>query len=166
MNSIVKYREVTLFGKRNYELRTDKIVVTGAGMGSYDFEQTLPLRKMSSDYIRLRIRPSLAWISLTISIVTGLLSVVLVREFAIRSAAVPGVLGIFSCSALVVAIATMKRVEYARFCSDGYGSIVLSVARSGPDRKQFENFVQTLVSQIESAKKAGRGKATVVTRWD
>jgi hypothetical protein len=158
MSAIAKYREVTLFGKRNYELHSDKIVVVGAGMGSYEFEQTLLLTKISPNYIRLRIRPSIAWISLTISIVTGLLSVVLVREFAIRSAAIPGVLGIFSCSALIVAIATMKRVEYARFCSDGYGSMLLNVARSGPERNQFENFVQKLVSQIEPAKKLARAE--------
>ena len=90
MSSIAKYREVTLLGKRNYELHADKIVVTGANFGSYDFEQTLPLSKISPDYIRLRIRPTVAWISLTISILTGFLSVVLVREFAINSAAVPG----------------------------------------------------------------------------
>jgi hypothetical protein len=153
MNAIAKYREVTLFGKRNYELHSDKIVVVGAGMGSYELEQTILLIKISPNSIRTRIRPSIAWISLTISILTGLLSVVLVREFAIRSAAVPGVLGIFSCSALIVAIATMKRVEYATFCSDdGCGNILLNVGRSGPERNQFENFVQKLVSQIESAK--------------
>lgn len=156
MNTIAKYREVTLFGKRNYELHSDKIVVRGSGMGSYEFEQTLPLSKISPNYIRLRIRPGIAWTSLTVSIVTGLLSVMLVRDFAIRSAAIPGVLGIFSCSALIVAIATIKRVEYARFWSHGYGAILLSVARSGPERNQFENFVQKLVSQIESAKNLAR----------
>jgi hypothetical protein len=57
---------------------------------------------------------------------------------------------------LIVAIATMKKVEYARFCSEGYGMLLLNVARSGPDRNRFDSFVQALVSQIECAKKAAR----------
>lgn len=162
MTAIATYSEVTLFGKRQYELHSDEILIKGAGSWSYDFEQTLPLTKISPDYIRLRIRPNVAWISLTLSLITGLLSVVLVRDFAIRSAAVPGVLGIFSASALIVAIATIKRVEYARFCSDGYGGVVLNVARSGPERNQFDSFVRKLVSQIELAqKRAGRVETRV-----
>ena len=154
MKALNTYSEVTLAGKRKYELYSDKIVTRGIGTWCYEFEQTLALTKISPDYIRLRIRPTVAWISLTIFFLTGLLSVVLVREFAIHSSAVPGVLGIFSGSALIVAIATMKRVEYARFCSEGYGSVLLNLARSGPERNRFDGFVQALVSQIEYAKKS------------
>ena len=84
---------------------------------------------------------------------TSLACIVLIYEFAIQSDAIPGVLGIFSGSALIVALATMRKVEYARFCSEGYGSVLLSVARSGPERTQFDGFVQALVTQIEHAKK-------------
>jgi hypothetical protein len=157
MEAIVTYSEVTLTGKRKYELYPDKIVMRGSGTWSYEFEQTLPLTKISADYVKLRMRPTVSWISLTIFFLTGLLSIVLVREFAIQSSAVPGVLGIFSGSALIVAIATMKKVEYARFCAAGYGSVLLSVARSGPERNRFDNFVQALVSQIEYAKTLNQG---------
>ena len=154
MKAIVTYSEVTLVGKRKYELYSDKIVIRGVGTWSYEFEQTLLLTKISPDYIRLRIRPSVVGISLAIFFLTGLASIVLVSEFAIQSRAVPGVLGILSGSALIVAIATMKRVEYARFCSEGYGSVLLNVARSGPERNRFDSFVQALVTQIEHAKKS------------
>ena len=157
MEAIVTYSEVTLTGKRKYELYPDKIVVRGSGTWSYEFEQTLPLTQISADYVKLRMRPTVSWISLTIFFLTGLLSIVLVREFAIQSSAVPGVLGIFSGSTLIVAIATMKKVEYARFCAAGYGSVLLSVARSGPERNRFDSFVQALVSQIESAKTLNLG---------
>ena len=103
------------------------------------------------------MRPTVSWISLTIFFLAGLLSIVLVREFAIQSRAVPGVLGILSGSALIVAIATMKKVEYARFCAAEYGSVLLSVARSGPERNRFESFVQALVSQIQYAKTLNQG---------
>jgi hypothetical protein len=158
MTSIVTYQETTLFGQRKYELHPDKIVIAGRATGSYDYKQTLVLSKISPDYIRIRIRPNVAWVSLTIALLTGLVSVVLVEEFAIRSAAVPGVLGIFSVSAFVVALATMKRIEYARFCSEGYGSVLLNVARSGPEENQFESFVQKLVSQIQRAKESNRAE--------
>jgi hypothetical protein len=152
MEAIVTYSEVTLTGKRKYELYPDKIVTRGSATWSYEFEHTLPLTQISADYVKLRMRPIVSWISLTIFFLTGLLSIVLVREFAIQSSAIPGVLGIFSGSALIVAIATMKKVEYARFCAAGYGSVLLSVARSGPERNRFDSFVQALVSQIEYAK--------------
>ncbi len=154
MKAIVTYSEVTLAGKRKYELYPDKVVITGVGSWSYEFEQTLVLKKISPDYIRLRIRPTVAWVSLTMFFLTGLASIVLVREFAIQSSAVPGVLGLFSGSALIVAIATMKKVEYARFCSEDYGSVLLNVARSGPERNQFDNFVRALVTQIQFAKES------------
>ena len=151
MEALDTYSEVTLTGRRKYELYPDKIVLRGSGTWSYEFEQTLPLTQISGDYVKLRVRPTVSWISLTICFLAGLLSIVLVREFAIQSSAVPGVLGILSGAALIVAIATMKKVEYARFCSAGYGSVLLSVARSGPERNRFDSFVQALVSQIEYA---------------
>ncbi len=48
----------------------------------------------------------------------------------------------------------MKKVEYARFCSEDYGSVLLNVARSGPERNQFDNFVRALVTQIQFAKES------------
>jgi len=152
MKAIATYSEVTLAGKRKYALYSDKIVIKGAGNWSYEFEQTLVLKKISPDYIRLRIRPTVAWISLSMFFLAGLACIVLIYEFAIQSRAIPGVLGIFSGSALIVALVTMRKVEYARFCSEDYGSVLLSVARSGPKRNQFDSFVQALVTQIEHAK--------------
>lgn len=157
MEAIVTYSEVTLTGKRKYDLYPDKIVMSGSDTWSYDFEQTLPLTKISADYVKLRMRPTVSWISLTLFLLTGLLSIVLVREFSIPSRAIPGVLGIFSGSALIVAIATMKKVEYARFCAAEYGSVLLSVARSGPERNRFDSFVQALVSQIAYANNLNQG---------
>lgn len=153
MKAIATYTEVTLLGKRKYQLFPDNIDIKGAGNLSYEFEQTLVLNKISPNYIRLRIRPTVAWVSLTMCFLTGLACVVLIYEFPIQSSAIPGVLGIFSASALIVAIATMKKVEYARFCSEDYGSVLLNVARSGPEKNQFDSFVQALVTQIEHAKK-------------
>ena len=154
MKVIVTYSEVTLAGKRNYSLYSDKIVIKGVGTGSYEFDQTLLLTKISPEYIRLRIRPTVAWVSLTTFLLTGLASIVLVVEFAIQSTAVPGVLGIFSVAALTVAIATMKKVEYARFCSEDYGSVLLNVARSGPERNRFDSFVQAVVTQTRMRRKS------------
>ena len=156
MEATFIYSEATLTGKRTYELYPDKIVVSGSSTGSYDFHQTLPLIQISSNYVKLRMRPPVSWISLTIFLITGLLSIVLVVEFSIQSSAVPGVLGILSGSALIVAIATMRKVEYAKFCAAGYGSVLLSVARSGPERHRFDSFVQALVCQIEEANKIAR----------
>ena len=86
-------------------------------------------------------------------LLTGFASILLIHEFAIQSTAIPGVLGIFSASSLIVALATSRKVEYASFCADDYGSILFNVARSGPDKNQFDSFVTTLVIQIGHAKK-------------
>jgi hypothetical protein len=103
------------------------------------------------------MRPTVSWISLTISLLAGLSSFVMVSEFAIQSRAVPGVLAILSGSALIVALATVKKVEYARFCGTGYGSVLLNIARSGPERNKFDGYVQAVVTQIEYANKLNQG---------
>ena len=112
--------------------------------------------KLNPAYITLRIRPLITWIALITSIMTGFACLLLVYEFPIRSAAVPGVLGIYSGSALIVAIATFRKVEYARFCSDDYRIVLFSIARSGPDKKHFDSFVQALVEHIVKAKDAAQ----------
>ena len=150
------YSETTLSGKRRYELSQDKILIRGSVSGSYDYERTFELTKLSPEYITLRIRPLVTWIALITCMVAGFASVLLVREFQIRSAAVPGVLGIFSGSALIVAIATFRKVEYARFCSDDYRTVLFSIARSGPDKKHFDSFVRELVDHIVKAKDAAQ----------
>jgi hypothetical protein len=150
MKVISTYREVTLTGKRKYELDSDNVVINGSGSWSYEFEQKLQLKKISPDYAKLRI---------TMFLLTGFASILLIREFAIQSTAIPGVLGIFSVSALIVALATFRKVEYARFCSDDYGSILFNVARSGPDRNQFDSFVKALVIQIGHAKQLDQESA-------
>ena len=60
MKAIATYSEVTLTGKRKYELYSENIVIKGEGTWSYEFEQTLVLQKISPDYVRLRIRPTVA----------------------------------------------------------------------------------------------------------
>ncbi|MDQ2920734.1 MAG: hypothetical protein M3R52_03835 [Acidobacteriota bacterium] len=155
MKPIATYSEATLSGKQKYELYPDKILIKGAVSGSYDFERSFALNKISTDFITLRIRPIVAWIALITSILTGFASFVLVYEIGVSSRALPGVLGIYSGAALIVAIATIKKVEYSRFCSDDYRTVLLSIARSGPDKNQFDSFVQALVNQIREAKETG-----------
>lgn len=153
MQVISTYREVTLTGKRNYELYSDSLVINGSGSWSYEFEQKLQLQKISPDYAKLRVRSAVTWIALTMFLLTGFASILLIFEFTIQSRAIPGVLGIFSVSSLIVALATIRKVEYATFCSDGHGSVLFNVARSGPERNQFDSFVKALVIQIGHAKK-------------
>src|SRR2546421_5529494 len=98
---IARYSETTLTGKRRYELYPDKILIRGAVSGAYDYERSFGLNKINPEYITLRIRPIVTWIALLTSIITAFASVLLVYEFAISSAALPGVLGIYSGSALI-----------------------------------------------------------------
>lgn len=156
MEPIATYTESTLSGKRKYELYPDKIVIKGAVSWSYDFESAVVLNRINSEYTRLRIRPLVAWIALTTSILTGFASFVLVHDFGVSSTVLPGVLGIYSGSAFIVAIATIKKVEYARFCSDDYRTVLLSIARSGPDKNQFDSFIQALSLHIGEARGTGQ----------
>ena len=153
MKAIATYNEVTLTGKRKYDLYSDNIAIKGVVNFSHDFEQTLILKKIRSDYIRLRIRPTIVWGFLGMFFLPGLACLMLIYEIPIQSDAIPGVLGIVSGSCLIGALASMRKVEYARFCSEDYASVLLRVARSGPEKKQFDSFVQVLVTQIEHAKR-------------
>jgi hypothetical protein len=153
---ITGYSETTLTGKRRYELSQDRILIKGSVSGSYDYQRSFELNKLSPEYIKLRIRPLVTWIALITCFMTGFASVLLVYEFSIRSAAVPGVLGIYSGSALIVAIATFRKVEHARFCSDDYRTVLFSIARSGPDKNHFDSFVQAVVDHIIDAKQTAQ----------
>ncbi len=153
---IARYSEKTLMGKQRYELYPDKILIQGAVGASHDYALSVGLNKLNPDYITLRTRPIVTWLALLTSLITGFATVLLVNEFAISSRAVPGVLGIYSGSALIVAIATFKKVEYARFCSDDYRTVLISVARSGPDQKHFDGFVKKLVDEIVKAKEVAQ----------
>jgi hypothetical protein len=153
---IARYSEKTLTGKRRYELYPDKILIQGAVGVSHDYGLSVALNKLNPEYITLRTRPTVTWLALLTSLITGFASVLLVNEFAISSRAVPGVLGIYSGSALIIAIATFKKVEYARFCSDDYRTVLINVARSGPDQKHFDSFVKKLVDEIVKAKEAAQ----------
>lgn len=90
---------------------------------------------------------------------------VLIHDFRLLNA-VSGTLGIFSASALIVAIATMKKVEYASFCPDDSGSVLLNVARSGLEKNQFDSFVNALVIQIDNAKQAAHDSLPPYSQLD
>ena len=151
MNSITNYNEATLFWKKNYELYSDRIVVTGHAPGSQTFEVMLPLTDINSNFVKATVRSSVPWVALTTASLTGLLSYILVYDFAISSNKLPAVLAIYSVLALIVTVATLKRVDYVRFNSKDYQVVLLNIARSGPDIEKFDIFIETLVLTIDHA---------------
>lgn len=151
MKSMAKYSEATLFWKKKYELYSDRIVVNGQSPGSQNFEVTVPLIDINPNYVKVSVRSLVPWVALITAILTGFLSVILIYYFAISSNRLPGVLAIYSVLALIVTVATFKRVEYARFNSKDYRVVLLNIARSGPDIKEFDTFIETLVVTIDRA---------------
>ena len=100
------------------------------------------------------MRSNLVWLSIAVSLLSALVTVVLLREFNLSSALIPGMFGTMSFTFLIVALASIRRIEYVRFYSEGYGAIVLSLTRSGPEKDKFDGFVQQLVSEINASKTA------------
>jgi len=150
MTHLQTYRQATLTGKTNFELYEDKLVVKGSFPMSANFERSFELDKLSPDQTKLKIRPSVTWIAMTTCVLTGFAAAQLVFVFDIASTILPGVLGIYCVLALIVAIATWKKVEYAQFCSADYTPL-FSVARSGPDATRFDEFVETIREQIRTS---------------
>jgi hypothetical protein len=151
MTPLQTYCQATLTDKSVFELYEDKLVVKGSFPLSANFERTFELDKLSPDQIKLKIRPSVTWIAMTTCVLTGFAATQLIFNFKIASTIVPGVLGIYCILALIVAIATLKKVEYAKFCSADYIAVLFSIARSGPDASRFDAFVKALIDQIRTA---------------
>ena len=153
----MKYADSSPFGRREYELAPPVLRAKGRRSLAGDFDVSIELSELSPHYERLRIpRPLLkpgAWIA-----AVGLVVTVLFGE-------VPPFpsypyLSWIAVSILIAGFAmcllSLKKVQAVQFRSPA-GVGMLIVFDSGPQRSQFEPFVEAVREAIVSAKERKQG---------
>lgn len=149
---LATYYKVRIDGKRTFELHADSIRIRGSSIRK-SVDATIPLKRieprvMQRAYVRHRA-----------AIICALLCVVCVAAWGFF---VP--LGGFPLEStisllpmvgapiyLVIALLTFRKVEFAQFGNDA-GVVAFDIARSGPERANFDAFVERVVQQIRIAR--------------
>ncbi len=155
---LAKYEEARFELRRQFELFPDRIRVTGKGLYIGRFDQTIPLHILHAPPGRLWVRGVLwryglrAWFfaaCLTTGVGVGGGSEAFTNPWVV------GTIGALVWAGLMLTAANFRPAEFARFQTDA-GIIALDVGRVGPQAEEFDEFIDLLVSQIETARaKAG-----------
>ena len=140
MEPVATYREKRFDGQRRFELFADRVLVRGNVSLKSEFETAVPLRSLAPHVTRPRLRNPAFWGGLWTLLGSVFLCAVLVGFNAPDFPLVLAGTGVLSGSALM--LATARKVEFASF-SSGAGVRVLDVARSGPDARRFDAFVES-----------------------
>ena len=151
LETIATYSERRINGRRQFSLFPHEILVVGHRFFGASYEVRIPLKSTEPTVSRIFVRSTFFLIGLVLAasntfICILLKSLLLPWSFLILFIAT-GILG------LILAGITFKRVEFAQFRSQA-GVVVFDVARSGPERHKFDEFVETLIRQIQTLKAA------------
>ena len=149
-NPIATYLEVTSRGKRSFELHLDRVVVRGRL--AFEFESTVRLGDLRPEPNKIWLRDRAVRVApffLVLSVMLLFLAAVVHLPDWLGTGMVASGIG-----SLVAAIALWtkfgSKIEYAQFPSHA-GLILLDVGRSGSDRIQFDEFVESLIESIRAA---------------
>jgi len=143
-------------GRRQFSLFPHEILVVGHRFFGASYEVKIPLKSIEPTVSRIFVRSTffLAGVILAAGntfICILLKSLLLPWSFLILFFAL-GIIG------FCLVGATFKRIEFAQFRSQA-GVVVFDVARSGPECHKFDEFVQTLIQQMQAAKTTTSGSS-------
>lgn len=150
MQPVAKYSERRFDGRRTFELYPDAVLVKGSSTFASDFEARVPLASLDANYARLRVRHPACLVG-----AGGAIFACVVRELLVGPLQLPwfdersGFATALVVSGLVLCLATIRKVEFVRFTTQS-GVVALDVARAGPDRAHFDEFVGAVVRQIRA----------------
>lgn len=149
---LATYREARFDGKRQFDLFDHEIRVRGSVGIGMKIDTTIPLRQLQSRVIRIWVRNQNFKSGLNVFAIGFISAIILIEGFSFEFYEfLPGLAGIVALSGLCLMAATAKKVEYARFESDA-GVAVLDVARAGPDREMFDEFIEVLQEKINACR--------------
>lgn len=152
MDPVAKYREARVDGRRTFELYDDVLIIRGYQSWDARFEFRIPLEHMFPVPSTLHHRHKQFWwstlyLAVAIPLLASGIFTKYEREFTLWNTA--GVLMFFGAlMALAVVVATFQWVEWKVFRTDGSHDSVF-IARRGPDKAQFSDFVAKLIHAIE-----------------
>ena len=145
----MNYADSSLFGRRRYELRENLIVVSGTTTGGSNFEAQIEYSDLNPIPERIWVRSPMVWGGLAlVSMATLILIAFAVFQSQDKSFFV-GFAYTIALIGLILALASLKRIEIARFKSTA-GVTSLDVIRAGKQKAQFDSFVEELSARAQS----------------
>jgi hypothetical protein len=151
---VSQYDEVRLNGRRQFELFKDRVIVR-ARTPRIDSEITVMLANLRPEPNRLRVRPKeivfgvgLLWVAIVLAIFAMLTTGAAVNP-RLWTTVWFSVAGGAFLTALVIIAKTARKIEFLQFVSH-QGNALLDVARSGPQRHDFDAFVDALIARIRA----------------
>lgn len=137
---IARYDERRFDGRRQFALFPDRVEVSGVSFLGGRFEERVPLQGLNAAPDRLWTRPAGFWSGIAMVI---FFSIIPMGFEAILSWWWKGLCWVLAAGGALLALATSRRVEWAVFRNSS-GIAVLTIARVGPLRDQFEQFVDAI----------------------
>ncbi len=146
------FRESRRFeGKRSFELHSDVIRITGSDCLGGRCDMAVPLAQLESRSGTLRTRSKYFWIGSWMILLGGGYLVTQRKAFVLSSplsllieiAIVVVLVGLF------LSVTTFRQLEFARFLNRD-GILVFDIARSGPDKARFDEFIGEVAQQIRA----------------
>jgi hypothetical protein len=154
---IARYYEVRPSGRRQFELLADRVIVETKSI-RIEAVMTVMLADLRPEPNILRIRPKEFNVGLTFLLAAvgfgfyGFLAHAPAPPADDRSILWFALAAGCLLASLVVFSKTFQKIEYMQFVSH-QGKPLLDVARAGPQRADFDQFVETLIDQIEASQK-------------
>jgi hypothetical protein len=151
---ITEFHEVRPNGRRHFELFKDRLIIRSR-TARVDSEITIMLANLRPEPNRLRVRPKEFGLGVMLLVIA--IGLALSAALTARMAPNPRLwytawLSIAAGTlfvSLVIFAKTARKIEFLQFVSH-QGNILLDVARSGPQRHEFDGFVETLIKQIRA----------------
>jgi hypothetical protein len=135
--AIAQFDERRFDGRRHFELFSDSVRVSGSTVFGTRFEERVDLDLLSSNPDKLWTRHAGFWSGIGMAVVFW----VLPMGFAnVLSSWWKGLFWGWAVTGVLLALVTARRIEWAVFRNSS-GVRVLAIARAGPDRARFDEFV-------------------------
>ena len=151
IDPIATYRDQRFDGKRVFELFADRIRIQGSTQFASEFDYSIPLATLNPIPMRMRVRNKNFSAGLWMLLIAVVVDVVLVSSFHIPPESASVVLiGCIGMGGFVLMLATARKVEFMAFSSTA-GIHVLDLARSGPDARNLDSFIELVSKCISDA---------------
>jgi len=152
MEPLAVYKEMRFRGRRVFTLFIDRIHVHGKVFFEKDFDLTIELIKLNPVCQKLWIRDQMFWVGMLLTVIPAIVAEILVSAFGIEwSNKAVGLMFCLAISGVLLCLATVRKVEFFCFVNN-QGIPTLTIARSGKQKKDFDSFIEKLVSSIKDAR--------------
>ena len=136
-------------GRRQFELYSDRIAISGIASLGARFELNIDLDALVPAPDRLWARSRGFWSGIGMLLV---FSTIPLGFEAVLSSYWKGLSWVLAAGGLLLALATARRIEWAVFRNSA-GIELVTIARSGPDRDNFQRFVDAVRTAIIARRK-------------